>query len=85
LQPVSELRPDVHRFDEGSRRGYRLEDFHDAWERYLPVTDVSLVTHPQERKRDESNVTDAPNLFDPVSPSISENGSLSPVREAKHA
>ena len=32
-----DVRPDVHRFDDGTHRGYRLEDFHDAWQRYLPA------------------------------------------------
>lgn len=43
-----EVRPGDHRFDEGVKKGYRLEDFHDAWHRYLPpVADVALVVHPQ--------------------------------------
>jgi len=47
-----DVRPADHRFDEGTKKGYRLEDFHDAWLRYLPpVADVALVAHP-EPKRD---------------------------------
>jgi hypothetical protein len=47
-----EVRPDVHRFPEGPKRGYLLGDFHDAWSRYLPppVTSVTDVTHPQGKR-----------------------------------
>lgn len=42
-----DVRPGDHRFDEGTRKGYRREDFHDAWTRYLtPVADVAHVAHP---------------------------------------
>lgn len=31
-----EVRPDDHRFPEGTKKGYLIEAFHDAWKRYLP-------------------------------------------------
>jgi len=41
-----DVRPGDHRFAEGTRKGYRTEDFHDAWQRYLPaVADVADVAH----------------------------------------
>jgi Protein of unknown function (DUF3631) len=57
-----EVRPDVHRFDDGLKRGYRTEDFHDSWQRYLPeqdaaVTPVTHVTHPQRETGEGSGVT----------------------------
>jgi hypothetical protein len=43
-----DVRPGDHRFDEGTRKGYLADDFHDAWSRYLPpVADVSHVAHPR--------------------------------------
>lgn len=41
-----DVRPGDHRFDDAVRKGYLREDFHDAWQRYLPVADVADVAHP---------------------------------------
>ena len=44
-----EARPADHRFGDEVRKGYRTEEFHDAWTRYLtPVADVADVAHPSE-------------------------------------
>ena len=44
------MRPADHRFDDIVRKGYRREDFHDAWSRYLPpVADVAHVAHPASK------------------------------------
>lgn len=43
------VRPADHRFDDGVRKGYRREDFHDAWMRYLTVADVAHVAHPERK------------------------------------
>ena len=51
-----DVRPDVHRFDDGARRGYLTETFHDAWLRYLP-TPVTPVTHPQAGRDTADDVT----------------------------
>jgi hypothetical protein len=48
-----EVRPGDHRFADGTKKGYLAEDFHDAWQRYLPtpsaavVADVALVALPR--------------------------------------
>jgi hypothetical protein len=48
------VRPGDHRFGETTKKGYRIEDFHDAWTRYLPpVADVALVAHPQGCRGDD--------------------------------
>jgi hypothetical protein len=42
------IRPGDHRFHDSVLKGYRIEDFHDAWERYLPpVAHVAHVVLPQ--------------------------------------
>jgi len=52
-----EVRPGDHRFDDSIKKGYRLEDFHDAWHRYLPpVADVALVALPQGYKGASNDV-----------------------------
>jgi len=52
-----EVRPGDHRFDDGVKKGYRLEDFHDAWRRYLPVVaDVADVAHPQPERETARDV-----------------------------
>lgn len=38
-----DVKPGDHRFPDGVRKGYRIEDFHDPWQRYLAVADVALV------------------------------------------
>lgn len=51
-----DVRPGDHRFDEGVRKGYRREDMHDAWNRYLPsVADVAHVAHPTGKKGEEAD------------------------------
>ncbi len=45
-----DVRPAPHRFDGGTLRGYLREDFADAWSRYLPVTDVTQVTHSESER-----------------------------------
>ena len=45
--PKYDVRPGDHRFADGIPTGYRIEDFHDAWQRYLtPVAPVAHVAHP---------------------------------------
>ena len=46
-----EVRPGDHRFGDEVHKGYRREDFHDAWTRYLPdVADVADVAQSQPHK-----------------------------------
>jgi hypothetical protein len=81
-----DVRPDVHRFDDGAKRGYKLEDFHDAWTRYLPPpTPVTPVTHPQENREATGPVTspEAEQGYDLLS--ISESIPLSNNGDAQHA
>jgi hypothetical protein len=74
-----EVRPEVHRFADGAKRGYLREDFHDAWVRYLPdqVAGVTVVTVPHRREESEPS--------DPAAStwglSISVDDSLSTSRE----
>lgn len=53
-----DVRPGDHRFDDSVRKGYRREDFHDAWDRYLqpPVADVADVAPPSSERRDDETV-----------------------------
>ena len=48
-----DIKPGNHRFGQRIARGYRAEDFHDAWLRYLPavthVADVADPGTPRER------------------------------------
>ena len=70
------VRPADHRFAEGTRKGYRREDFYDAWERYLPtVADVALVAHPQGNRRADVALD---TLF-PIGSSIPRDGSVTEV------
>jgi hypothetical protein len=39
-----DIKPNHHRFASGTKRGYLLEDFEDAWARYLPAPSNSDVT-----------------------------------------
>lgn len=51
------VRPADHRFGEMTKKGYRFEDFHDAWTRYLPpVADVAHVAHPEGYRGDDAGV-----------------------------
>lgn len=60
-----DVRPGTHRIGDEVRKGYRAEDFHDAWERYLPaVADVTDVTH--STGDGSANVTED-TLFPPAS------------------
>jgi hypothetical protein len=51
------VRPDNHRFHDSVRKGYRTEDFHDAWSRYLQpvalVADVALADEQRGAKWEE--------------------------------
>lgn len=69
-----DVRPADHRFTEGVRKGYRTEDFHDAWQRYLPtvVADVADVAHPQGNRETEGG-GDYPIEF-PLEGSLSTSG-----------
>jgi len=52
-----DVRPGDHRFDDRTRKGYRAEDYYDAWARYLPPdSDVALVAHPQRQKGGSNDV-----------------------------
>lgn len=78
-----EIRPGNHRFPDGIRKGYRHEDFHDAWQRYLPalVTDVADVAHPARDRGDDPDVAlqEDEHGYDLLSNTAS--SSLSPTRE----
>lgn len=56
LKPYG-VRPEVHRFGDTTARGYRREDLHDAWTRYLPRNPVTGVTDETEPARDGPAVT----------------------------
>jgi hypothetical protein len=79
-----DARPDVHRFDDGAKRGYRTEDFHDAWQRYLP-TDVTPVTHPQTPRGTAAEVTPSEDEEGYDLLSISIESSLSGIRDPQQA
>jgi hypothetical protein len=76
--------PGDHRFHDGVRKGYRREDFHDAWLRYLPVAPVAPVAVAQ----------DGGALREPVAPTEDEHrydlppnrhgDSVLPVGEGQH-
>lgn len=52
-----DARPGNHRFPDGIKRGYRVEDLHDAWQRYLaPVADVADVVDPQPPRETTADV-----------------------------
>jgi hypothetical protein len=81
-----DVRPDTHRFPEGPKRGYRTEDFHDAWLRYLPaVTDVADVAVPQGARGTEPPVTHPEDEGEGDLFSNSQNGSLSTSEEPQQA
>lgn len=73
------VRPADHRFDDAVLKGYRREDFHDAWTRYLPnVAAVALVAHPEREtgaEADEAVALFADELGD-VLPSIPRNPTI---------
>lgn len=84
-----EVRPGDHRFDDSIRKGYKSEDFYDAWRRYLPpvaadVADVAHVAHPQEQRETASTVasTEDEQGYDLLS--IYQGVSLSPSGEPQH-
>lgn len=77
-----DIRPGDHRFHDGVRKGYRTEDFHDAWTRYLtPVADVADVAPPASRWGDNGHVAPTEDREGYVIPSIPENVSLFPPKE----
>jgi hypothetical protein len=82
-----DVRPDVHRFDDGAKRGYRIEDFHDAWTRYLPdpSTPVTHVTHPQQKGEATAEVTPVQMGVGAWVPSITQELSASTNGEAQQA
>jgi hypothetical protein len=79
-----DVRPGDHRFTDGVRKGYRTEDFHDAWQRYLPVAQVAHVAHPGASKEGSGEVAPAKDEIGDDLLSIPRQGSLSPTREAQH-
>lgn len=60
------IRPAVHRFDLITARGYRREDFYDAWERYLPPPKAPVeaddLAPPSAGTRNPRNTGNAPGL-----------------------
>jgi hypothetical protein len=56
-----DVRPGDHRFPDGVRKGYRTEDLHDAWHRYLPaaVADVADVAPPASNRGEDGHVAPA--------------------------
>jgi hypothetical protein len=76
-----DVRPDTHRFEEGAKRGYRREDFHDAWLRYL-VADVAEFGQEREATR-SAETTKAEVGYD--LPSMSVDESLSNGGEPQQA
>lgn len=82
-----DVRPDSHRFGDAVRRGYRIEDFHDAWQRYLQpdVADVADVADPQTETGAGDGVADSEAEVGYDLLSISGNGSLSSNGEAQQA
>jgi hypothetical protein len=91
---VYEIRPGNHRFGDAILKGYRLEDFHDALQRYLPhtVAPVADVVHIQENREtgpadqnDHSLLSaDLLSIPDPASLSSVSNGqqALQPQQQA---
>jgi hypothetical protein len=81
-----DVRPGTHRFPEGALRGYRTEDMHDAWLRYLPpVADVADVAHPQPLTETTGAVALQEAEVGDVSLSIPETASLSSARDPQQA
>jgi hypothetical protein len=69
-----EVRPSDHRFGDVVKKGYRVEDFHDAWQRYLPtVASVAPVAHPQTETPPNGDVALDLSELVGVFPSISED------------
>ena len=58
-----EVRPGAHWIDGATHRGYLREDFHDAWQRYLPP--------PEDRNPRKARKEPAPDLTEltPITPS----------------
>jgi hypothetical protein len=85
---VYDVRPGDHRFAEGTRKGYRTEDFHDAWERYLPVADVAHVALSQSERDTGGGVALAEDESRDDLLSLSHNASVShseEERQGQHA
>lgn len=85
-----DVRPDTHRFDDEIRRGYRREDFHDAWTRYLvaDVVDVAVPKTPRETDADVASPEDEVGddlLSNPVEGSLSPNGVPQQPQHAQQA
>lgn len=79
-----EVRPGDHRFDAGTRKGYRSEDFHDAWSRYLPpVADVALVAHPRPMRETGTDVAPTEDEVGYVIHNNNNNGSLSSIGDGQ--
>lgn len=74
-----DVRPGDHRFDDTIRKGYRTEDFHDAWARYLtPVADVAHVAPPASQRGDNGHVAPTEDEGGYVTPPYVQNLSLLP-------
>jgi hypothetical protein len=80
-----DIRPGNHRFGDVILKGYRLEDFHDALDRYLPVAPVADVAHPATHTRAGNGVADGLFNLNGVLPSISEDIGTSVPREGQQA
>jgi hypothetical protein len=82
-----DVHPATHRFDDGTKRGYVTEEFHDAWQRYLPpdVADVADVALPGGKRETEDDVALQEDEGGREIPSISQNPPLSPLGEAQQA
>jgi hypothetical protein len=79
-----EVRPGNHRFDENVLKGYRREDFHDAWNRYLPpVADVAHVAHPGGQRGAEADQAVA--LFEDEQGYVPSSISLNPTNNNKNS
>lgn len=53
----------------GKARGYRIEDFRDAWERYLPATKASEGVQGVKQGADQHKQSDTMKPFDTLDPS----------------
>lgn len=81
-----DVRPGTHRFADGIVRGYRAEDLHDAWLRYLPaVADVADVAVPESQRETTDGVVVQDHGEGRGVSSLLESGSLSPSEVPQQA
>jgi len=59
-----DVKPRQHRFGDDTRKGYLLEDFHDAWARYLPTEDVAVSGLPDSVRGPDESVSDVSDVSD---------------------